>query len=71
MQASHDCELTRVQRRFRYTCYKAQLLLTALLLSIEQLLHNAFNPNLLQTKKEDNLDARDKFYEQLKEGATD
>jgi len=45
--------------------------LTALLLSIEQLLHNAFNPNLLQTKKEDNLDARDKFYEQLKEGATD
>ena len=35
--------------------------MTALLLSIEQLLYNEFNPNLLQSRHEEKLDAQAKL----------
>ena len=55
----HDSmgQASNLQKFFQYLQYKAQLLLTTLLLSIEQLLQNEYNPNLLQTKKEALLDA--------------
>ena len=39
--------MTNIQRKYKYLCYQAQLQLTSLLLSIEQLLYNEYNPNLL------------------------
>ena len=46
-------------------------MLTTLLLSIEQLLQNEYNPNLLQTKKDSNLDAQGQLYAKLIERSTD
>lgn len=49
--------MTNTQRQYKYLCHQAQLQLTALLLSIEQLLYNEYNPNLLQTRQDEKLDA--------------
>ena len=53
------------QRQYKYLCSQAQLQMTALLLSIEQLLYNEFNPNLLQSRHEEKLDAQAKLTAQL------
>jgi len=41
------------EKIYFYNCYKAQLLLTSLLLSIEQLSQNEFNPNFGRAKTMD------------------
>ena len=48
-------------RKFWFLSYKAQLQLTTLLLSIEQLLYNEFNPNLLQTRKDEKINPQAKL----------
>jgi len=53
--------MTNTQRKYKYLCYQAQLQLTSLLLSIEQLLYNEYNPNLLQTRQDENLDAQSRL----------
>jgi len=42
-----------------------------LLLSVEQLLQNEYNQNLLQTKKDSQLDAQGMLYQKLIERSTD
>jgi len=45
--------------------------MTALLLSIEQLLYNEYNPNLLQSRHEEKLDAQARLTAQLIQRTTD
>ena len=47
-------EITQSQKKFHYVCHRATLLLTALLLSIEQLL-NDFNPNVRNFRRDEHL----------------
>lgn len=52
-----------LQTKYQFTCYKALVLLTALLLSLEQLLTNDFNPNLQQIRRNPNSTGLEKFNE--------
>lgn len=47
------------------------MLLTSLLLSIEQLLLNDFNPNRLMANKKEDKNVETKFYKQIIEKTTD
>ena len=54
----HPERMSETQRKYKYYCHQAQLQLTTLLLSLEQLLYNEYNPNLLQTRQDEKLDAQ-------------
>lgn len=63
--------LSNKQKQFHYLNYKGLLSLTTLLLSVEQLIYNEFNPNLLQTKKEEKLDGQALLGTKMVERSTD
>jgi hypothetical protein len=63
--SKHTPEEKTDNPQYQYYCYKAQVLLTSLLLSLEQLLNNEFNPNLPNPRRNENSQGISKFGEIL------
>jgi len=53
MHNTGDLNINNTQKEFKYYCYQSLLMLTTLLLSMEQFLNNENNPNVAKFKKED------------------